>query len=71
MNNLIENMFSLTRGSVSKSEMITPEKQNAHKNGIFLFKIPTFFPWYLMGIIDKVLFDVGKFLILNNFRSKL
>jgi hypothetical protein len=24
-----------------------------------------------MGIIDKVLFDVGKFLILNNFRSKL
>jgi hypothetical protein len=63
-NNLIEKMFSITRGGVSEIEMLPPEKQNAHKNGILLFKTPTFFPMiYLMGIIDKVLSNVGKFLV--------
>jgi hypothetical protein len=43
--------------------MLVPKKKNAHKNGILFFKTPTFFPWYLMDIIDKVLSNVGKFLI--------
>jgi hypothetical protein len=48
-------MFLLTRGGVSKIEMLALEKQNAHKNGILLFKTPTFFPNdILISIIGKV-----------------
>jgi hypothetical protein len=37
-------MFLLTRGGVSRIEMLALEKQNAHKNGILLFQNTYLFP---------------------------
>jgi len=59
-NNLIEKMFSLTRGGVSEIEMLPPEKQNAILD-TYLFSHDLFNGYHRQGFIQcSQVFDLKQ-----------